>query len=87
MLVLLDVDKREICWRTLVGLEHPFVQIHYLIITLCSFSNSRGGILSGILIFFKSYLPVIIPGLRPAAIYVFYENIIPVLHSKLFFFR
>lgn len=69
----------------LVGLEHPFVQIHYFIITLCSFCNSHGGILSGILIFFKSYLPVIIPGLRPAAIYVFYENI-TVLHSKLFSF-
>ena len=49
------MNKREIYWRTLFGLEDPLVQVHSLLIGLCSCCNPQPGILRGILISSKSY--------------------------------
>lgn len=87
MLILLGIDEKEICWQTLVSFEHPLCPNALVNNSALFFLYSHGGILSGILICFKSYLPVIILGLSPAAIYVLYENITPVLLPKLFSFR
>lgn len=83
---LLEMDKREIYWRTLFGLEDPFVQVHSLLIGLCSCCNPSARYFERHTHFLLSHISMIITfGWKPAAICMFNKNITLIPYSKLFF--